>query len=61
MAHLIRDIRFLAEQTNKSVARWGERLLDWMRKMFHTLHRKDESTPERFVHKMDAIRRGFLK
>ena len=26
MAHLIRDIRFLAEQTNHSLARWGEKL-----------------------------------
>jgi hypothetical protein len=26
--HLIRDIRFLAEQTNKSIARWGEKLLE---------------------------------
>ena len=61
MAHLIRDIRFLAEQANKSVARWGEKLLDWPRKLFHTLHRKDQGTPERFALRMEAIRRGFLQ
>lgn len=61
MAHLIRDIRFLAEQTNNSVARWGEKLLDWMRKLFHTLHRRGQSTPEPFARRMAAIRRGFLQ
>jgi len=33
MAHLIRDIRFLPEQANASVTRWGKRLLGWMRKL----------------------------
>ena len=61
MAHLIRDIRFLAEQTNVSVARWGEKLLDWLRKLFHTLHRRDQWTPEKFALRMDGIRRGFLQ
>jgi transposase len=61
MAHLIRDIRFLAEQPNAAIARWGAKLLNWMRKLFHALHRKDEWTPEKFVQRMDAIRRGFLQ
>lgn len=61
MAHLIRDIRFLAEQTNRSLARWGEKLLDWLRKLFHTLHRRDDLPPEKFAHRMDTIRGGFLQ
>jgi transposase len=61
MAHLIRDIRFLTEQTNASVVRWGEKLLDWMRKLFHTLHRRAQWTAEQFALRMDAIRRGFLQ
>lgn len=60
MAHLIRDVRFLAEQANKSVARWGEQLLDWLRKLFHALHRKDQWTPTKFARRMEAARRGFL-
>lgn len=60
MAHLIRDVRFLAEQANASLARWGEKLLGWLRKLFHTLHRRDQRTPEGFARRMDAIRRGFL-
>jgi transposase len=61
MAHLIRDIRFLAGQPNKNVARWGEKLLDWLRKLFHTLHRQDQWTPKTFARRMEAIRRGFLQ
>jgi transposase len=61
MAHLIRDIRFLAEQSNASLVRWGEKLLGWLRKLFHTLHRRAQWTPEGFDQRMEAIRRGFLK
>jgi transposase len=60
MAHLIRDVRFLTEQANKSVARWAEKLLDWLRKLFHALHRKDQWTPATFARRMEAARRGFL-
>lgn len=61
MARLIRDIRFLAEQTNKSLAGWGEKLLDWLRKLFHTLHRQQHWTPAEFARRMEVIRRGFLQ
>jgi transposase len=61
MAHLIRDIRFLTEQPHAAVGRWAEKLLGWLRKLFHTLHRKDQWTPEKFAQRMDGIRRGFLQ
>jgi transposase len=61
MAHLIRDIRFLTEQHNVGLVRWGEKLLGWMQKLFHALHRRDQGTPEVFARRMDAVRRGFLK
>jgi transposase len=61
MAHLIRDIRFLTEQTNVNLVRWGEKLLDWLCKLFHTLHRRDRYRLEVFARRMEAIRRGFLK
>jgi transposase len=61
MAHLIRDIRFLTEQSNVSLVRWGEKLLGWMRKLFHTLHRREQWTPEAFARRMKTIREGFLK
>ena len=60
MAHLIREIRFLAEHTNKKLKRWGCKLLDWIRKLFKTLHRSDELTETGFARRMKQIKRGFL-
>ena len=61
MAHLIREIRFLAEHINKKLAYWGGQLLDWLKKLFKTLHRSDELTDVGFTRRMDQIKRGFLK
>jgi transposase len=60
MAHLIREIRFLAEHTNNKLERWGQKLLDWIRKLFKTLHRSDELTETGFARRMEQIKRGFL-
>ena len=60
-AHLIRDIRFLAEHTDKSLAGWGQKLLPWIRKLFDTWHRAEHRTEAGFARSMDRIRRGFLK
>ena len=60
MAHLIREIRFLAEHTNSKLSRWGQKLLDWLRKLFKTLHRSDDLTETGFARRMKQIKRGFL-
>jgi transposase len=60
-AHLIRDIRFLAGHTHRSLQLWGHKLLPWIRQMFDTWHRADQMTRARFARAMDRIRRGFLQ
>jgi transposase len=60
MAHLIREIRFLAEHMTKKLAYWGGQLLDWLKKLFKTLHRSDELTDAGFARRMDQIKKGFL-
>jgi len=60
-AHLIRDIRFLAEHRDKSLSLWGRKLLDWVRKLFETWHRAGQLTKAGFARSMARIRRGFLK
>ena len=60
-AHLIRDIRFLAEHSNKSLQIWGNKLLPWVRKLFETWHHARQMTEARFVRAMERIRRGFLR
>ena len=60
-AHLIRDIRFLAEHTDQSLQRWGHKLLGWVRQLFETWHRAEQMTEAGFTRAMDRIRRGFLQ
>jgi transposase len=60
-AHLIREIRFLADHTDKSLRRWGEKLLSWVRKLFERWHRAELMTRAGFARSMDRIRRGFLQ
>jgi len=60
MAHLIREIRFLAEHNIKKLSRWGHNLLGWLRKLFRTLHRRHKLTVEGFIRSMDKIKAGFL-
>jgi len=60
MAHLIREIRFLAEHSSKRLARWGQQLLDWIKKLFDTLHRHDRLTAAGFTRSMTNIKKGFL-
>jgi len=60
-AHLIRDIRFLAEHRDQSLRIWGHKLLLWVRQMFDTWHRAAHMTEAGFARSMDRIRRGFLK
>ena len=60
-AHLIREIRFLAEHTNKSLQIWGNKLLPWIRRLFDTWHRAEQMTEAGFARAMDRIQHGFLK
>jgi transposase len=61
MAHLIRDVRFLAEHSDKSLSRFGEKLLGHLRKIFDALHRPDDWTAKGFARRMQKLRDGFLK
>jgi transposase len=61
MAHLIRDIRFLAEYGVKKVVRWGNCLLEWLKKLFRTLHRRNKLTAKGFLSSMERIKYGFLR
>lgn len=60
LAHLIREIRFLAEYSSRKLVRWGQALLDWLKKLFKTLHRRQRYRPEVFERAMKRIQRGFL-
>lgn len=61
MAHLVREIRFLAEHSNRMLARWGKKLLEWLKKMFDTLHNSHRYSEKGYERKMEKIKQSFLK
>ena len=61
MAHLIREIRFLAEHSVKKLARWADGLFQWLKKLFKSLHRRNKLTAKGFLRSMEQIKRGFLR
>ena len=61
MAHLIREIRFLAEHRTKTLSRWGKQLLGWLKDLFQTLHRRENYTAKGFARRMVKIKHAFLR
>jgi len=60
MAHLVREIRFIAEHNIKKLSRWANELLEWLKKLFDTLQRRRELTVRGFIRSMERIKAGFL-
>jgi len=60
MAHLIREIKFLAQFPAKALKDWGNELLDWLKKLFETLHNAEKLTSAEFADNMQRIKAGFL-
>lgn len=46
LAHFIRDVKFLAEHSNAKNRTYGQRLVEDLRKLFHTLHRRESYASE---------------
>ena|SRR5487761_1612307 len=46
LAHFIRDVKFLAEHPNPKNRAYGQRLLEDLRKLFRTIHRREEFASE---------------
>jgi len=51
-AHLIREVKFLAESKDKKVSRYGKRLLARIQAMFSTIHRRDSLTDRTWFRRM---------
>ena len=60
IAHLIRELKYLAGLTDKSTADYGQKLLDAMRDMFSIFHKAEELTENTFTKVMDESRKTFL-
>jgi transposase len=61
-AHLIRDIRFLAEKhPDEKTKAWAKQLLERSRRLFSAWHRREEMTAEGFHRSMLTHRDRFLE
>jgi transposase len=57
LAHLIRDVKFLAEHPDAKNRAYGQRLRELLRKLFRTIHRRDQyQSEETFRHALERIR-----
>ena len=59
-AHLIRDIKFLSESTDKVTANYGDRQLKICRRIFKLQHRREELGEEVFRRRMTRLKDSFL-
>jgi transposase len=60
-AHLIREVKWLAEHKDPKVARYGKRLLAEIESMFKTIHRRGEIQDRTWFRRMAAHREAILK
>ena len=60
VAHLIRELKYLAGLTDKATADYGQKLLDAMRDMFSVFHNAEELTTSDFANAMEKSRKAFL-
>ena len=60
IAHLIRELKYLAGLTDKATADYGQKLLDAMREMFSIFHKAEELTTSDFANAMEESRKTFL-
>jgi len=60
LAHLIRDVKFLATLKDPVTRRYGERVLKSIRTLFKTIHRRDRMSEEAFQAAMEKARREIV-
>jgi transposase len=53
LAHLIRDIKFLAEHPQRRTRAYGKRLLQAARELFGVIHRRESLTPTHFHNQLE--------
>jgi transposase len=60
LAHLIRDLKFLATHPDRRNRAYGERVLEAMRALFAVIHRRDQLSPQHFDQKLKAAGDNLL-
>ena len=61
LAHLIRDVKYLCEFPDADVQRYGQRLLEGLKTLFWTLHRKDQLSTRALEAELDQAHEHIWK
>jgi transposase len=56
IAHLIRDVKYLATLSDKATKAYGKRLREALRQLFRVIHRREEVLPRTFERRLSAAR-----
>jgi hypothetical protein len=56
IAHLIRDVKYLATLSDKATKAYGEQLREALRELFRVIHRREEVLPQTFERRLSAAR-----
>ena len=60
LAHLIRDVKFLTTLPDRATRRYGERVLDCLRRLFDVIHRRETMTEAGFTRTLEQARRDLI-
>ncbi len=60
LAHLIRDVKFLTTLPDLATRRYGERVLDGLRRLFDVIHRRETMTEAGFTRTLEQGRRDLM-
>jgi transposase len=61
LAHLIRDVKFLAEQNDKVTRHWAEHMLKDFEALFRLIHRREELSERHFQSKLERCRDKLVR
>jgi len=61
LAHLIRDLKFLAEQNDRVTRNWAARMLKGFEELFHLIHRRDQLTERYFQSQLEKQRDKLIR
>lgn len=61
LAHLIRDLKFLAEQNDKVTRNWAQRMLEGFEELFRLIHRREELTERYFQKQLETLRDKLIR
>ena len=61
LAHLIRDVKFLAEQNDQVTRNWAGRMLEGFEQLFRLIHRREQLSERHFQKKLETLRDKLIR